>query len=104
MFPHSLKQVFDSAFYFFFYCFSNVKVRSSLILAITYRRPTSQHSAKLISGSLYQATQVTSEISLNAQVKNSGSQIVCLMKVCCKRHNFFINYTVRAEQSRMFWK
>ena len=73
MCPYPLKQVSDRAFYFFSYCFSNVKVRSSLILAITYQRPTSQHSAKLISGSLYQATQVTREILLDAQVKNSDS-------------------------------
>ena len=69
MCPHPLKQVF----LFLFYCFFNVKVRSSLILAMTYQRPTSQHSAKLISGSLYQATQVTREVSLDAQVKDSGS-------------------------------
>lgn len=40
-------------------------------MALTDQRPTSLKAVQLVSGSLYQATQVTNEISLEAQVNDN---------------------------------
>ena len=44
-------------------------------MAITGQKSTSEQSVKLSSGSLYQATQVTNEISLEAQVDEDGKTL-----------------------------
>lgn len=44
-------------------------------MAITGQKSTSEQSVKLNSGSLYQATQVTNEISSEAQVDEDGKTL-----------------------------
>lgn len=44
-------------------------MRDSLVMALTDQRTTSVQAVQLVSGSLYQVTQATTEISLEAQVK-----------------------------------
>ena len=44
-------------------------------MALADQRTTSVKAVKLVSGSLYQVTQVTHEISLEAQVNNNRSSI-----------------------------
>ena len=50
-------------------------MRDSLTMALTDQRPTSVKAVQLVSGSLYQVTQVTSEISLEAQVNGNGNSV-----------------------------
>ena len=54
-------------------------------MAITGQTTTSEQSVKLNSGSLYQVTQVTNEISLEAQVDEDGQALqkkdFCVLRV-----------------------
>lgn len=52
------------------------QVRGALIMAISDQKTTSQQSVKLISGSLYQVTQVINEVSLEAQVDNNQNSAI----------------------------
>ena len=52
------------------------QMRESLVKAITGQTVASQKSAKLISSSLNQVTQVKDEVSLAAQVKRQGIETV----------------------------
>ena len=59
----------------FYFAFVTTQVRESLILTLTDQRIVSQKAVQLMSGSLYQATQVTNEVSLEAQVNNNRNTV-----------------------------
>ena len=82
--------------------FCESQVRQSLIMAITDQRPASLQSVKLISGSLYQATQIINEVSPKAQVlkpfENPASVDRLLPVYTCK-HAIYIAITFFQEAS-----
>lgn len=50
-------------------------MRDSLTMALSNQRTTSVKAVQLVSGSLYQVTQVANEVSLEAQVNNNLNSI-----------------------------
>ena len=54
---------------------TNTQVRDSLTMALSNQRTTSVKAVQLVSGSLYQVTQVANEVSLEAQVNNNLNSI-----------------------------
>lgn len=65
----------DTHFTSFNFVSTNKQVRDSLTMALTDQRTTSVKAVQLVSGSLYQVTQVANGISLEAQVNNNRNSM-----------------------------
>lgn len=77
------------------------QMRETLVKAMTGQTIASQQSAKLVSSSLNQVTQVKDEISLEAQVK-FGACRACCTCTCIPRmphlNAYHTCYTLRVQQ------
>lgn len=74
------------------------QMRETLVKAMTGQTIASKQSAKLVSSSLNQVTQVKDEISLEAQVKFGACRICTCMPSMPHLHAYHTCYTLHVQQ------
>lgn len=74
------------------------QMRETLVKAMTGQTIASKQSAKLVSSSLNQVTQVKDEISLEAQVKFGACRICTCMPRMPHLHAYHACYTLHVQQ------